>query len=131
MSTPTQNKCPDCGKELQAHEMATHHLDCRMKPKRKPGRPKSSPVELKAEVPIEHESIPLDVIKQIASGTYKPEVVTVEAEVCFDCTICGEAQPINGAHNWGKEIVFPVCDNCKSDLKEIILNKRKKDEKDS
>ena len=65
----------------------------------------------------EGATISMATIQNIASGN--------SVEVCFDCVICGGSQPILGIHNWGREVIFPVCDNCKSDLKDIILTKRK------
>jgi len=65
--------------------------------------------------------ISLSTIESIASG----DAVTVT----FICELCGDSQSIPEEHNWGKEIVFPICDNCKSDLKDIILEKRKDERK--
>lgn len=64
-------------------------------------------------------SISMDVINTIAEGG------SVDA-IGFTCELCGKIQNINELHNWGKEIIFPICDNCKNDLKEIILTKRQK-----
>lgn len=41
----------------------------------------------------------------------------------FTCEICGEAQTTQFT-NYYPSNVFPVCDQCKSDLKEFVLEKR-------
>ena len=94
-------KCKKCGKQLgNKHEYENHEKVC------KGAVVSMETIQLIAEKGIE--------------GLVSP------AEICFKCVICGGSQIISEAHNWGKEIVFPICDNCKSDLKEIILTKRKK-----
>ena len=131
MSTPTTHKCENCGQLLQAHEVSTHYLDCPKRPKHtpnKPGRkPKPKIVEIKEEEDMQApDVISMDLIKKIASGNFKPEVVA--AEIGFECVLCEGTQIVPDGFNLGAHQVFPVCDNCKSDLKEIILTKRKKDE---
>lgn len=97
---PELFKCTKCGKQLyNKHEQSQHEKECR------------------------GVTFNLDVLERLAKGE------SLEPRIGFDCVICGEVQIIPGPHNWGKEIVFPVCDNCKSDLKEIILLKRKKNGK--
>ena len=44
----------------------------------------------------------------------------VPTEIAFTCVICGESQPCN----YYAPIYFPVCDKCKSDLKDFVLSKR-------
>ncbi len=46
----------------------------------------------------------------------------VPTETAFTCTICGDSQPCN----YFAPIYFPVCDQCKKDLKEYVLSVRKK-----
>lgn len=43
-------------------------------------------------------------------------------ELSFTCQICGDSQSFYG----NERIVFPICDKCKSDLKEYVLSVRKK-----
>ena len=46
----------------------------------------------------------------------------VPTETAFYCTICGDSQPCN----YFATIYFPVCDQCKKDIKEYVLSVRKK-----
>lgn len=62
----------------------------------------------------------MEIIQQIANDAPPP--------MGFLCEICGDFQELSNTHIWGKEIIFPVCDQCKADLKTIILNKRKNGE---
>lgn len=148
MSIATNNKCADCGKELQAHEIPDHYKTCPKRQKRM-GRPRTvleqfavtsaNPPKPKEEEDFKPpETISLEMIQKIASGDFKPEVKIVEKEVIkevpaqlgFTCIICGDTQIINHLQEYNKGIPG-VCDNCISDLKEIILLKRKKNEKTS
>ncbi len=45
-------------------------------------------------------------------------------EMGFTCQICGNTQSLEYGY---PPSIFPVCDGCKKDLKEIILEKRKTD----
>ena len=93
-------KCRKCGKNLSnKFDKDNHEKDC------------------------QGASITFEAIQHIAEKGIEG---LMKAEICFECVICGDSQSIPELHSWGKEIIFPVCDNCKSDLKEIILEKRKK-----
>ena len=46
----------------------------------------------------------------------------VPTQLAFTCQICGESQSFYG----NERIIFPICNNCKSDLKEYVLSVRKK-----
>ena len=92
--------CKWCDKPLKAHEVAEHNINCLNRPKR--------------EKPF---AIPMSVIEDIASGKFK-------ATVSFICAICEEDQEIPDDHIFGKEIVFPVCNKCKKELKKFVLSKR-------
>ena len=45
----------------------------------------------------------------------------VPTQIAFICQICGDKQPCI----YFDKIHFPICDNCKSDLKDFVLSKRK------
>jgi len=94
-------KCKKCGKDLpNKHEWEMHELNCK------------------------GVSFDMGMLEKIAAGG-----IESLSDVAFECTICGEGQVLPKTYQPGVTQVFPVCDNCKSDLKDIILTKRKKDEK--
>lgn len=121
--------CLDCGKQLAGHEIKDHYMHCTSKVPRA-GRPRTQPVPLPSVHTKEPkgmemeefkppETISLDLIKRIAAGEFPK---SSEAESWgFTCEICEDVQTFNGSVSH----IFPICDNCKSDLKEIILIKRK------
>lgn len=43
----------------------------------------------------------------------------------FECKICGEVQSISFSVGYSNNNIMPICNKCLSDLKEIILEKRK------
>lgn len=57
----------------------------------------------------------------IAKETYSVTIGEVKAiSIGFTCQICGDIQTIEDT----VKIDLPICDQCKKDLKEIIMNKR-------
>jgi len=120
MSTTTEHKCPDCGQRLQAHEVATHHLDCPKKPERKRGRPKKDDEEEKEDFKPP-ESIPLDVIRQIADGTFRHG-----ASISWKCPVCENDITI---HHMDEYRLRPVkiCDDCLDKLRFIVGRYQKKE----
>ena len=97
-------KCVKCGKQLyNKHEQDAHEKDCK------------------------GASISMDIITMLATGGL--DALHIANKVGFTCAICGDIQTIDSIDEWRLQPLRDVCDNCKSDLKEILLTKRKKDGK--
>jgi len=66
-------------------------------------------------------SFTMDMIEKLANGEQL-------GTLGFTCEFCGGVQQLDSVQ-LGKELIFPVCNNCKKDLKELILAKRKDERK--
>ena len=93
-------RCPKCGKSLKnKYDLESHIADCK------------------------GETFTLDMIEKIAKGE------SLEPELGFHCQICGENQKIESIEHLKLYQPAGMCDNCKRDLKDIILAKRKDERK--
>ena len=76
------------------------------------------------EAYIEHRdncngaTISMDTITRIAQGG---------TSASFRCDICENSQSVPDSM-WRKQIIFPVCNQCKKDLRELVLTLRNKRE---
>ena len=95
-------KCKKCGKHLSnKHEHTAHERDCK------------------------GFSFTLDMIETIAEKGFEG----LAPEFGFICQICGDTQKIESVEHLKLYNPPGMCDNCKSDLKDIILEKRKDERK--
>jgi transposase-like protein len=97
-------KCSKCGKKLNnKFDKESHEKECH------------------------GMSINLETIQLIAEKGI--EGLTPPVTMGFKCDICGDFQPIDEIEMIRTKYMSLICDNCKKDLKEIILTKRKKNER--
>jgi hypothetical protein len=89
---------------LQAHELSTHLSEC-------PKRGNDDPID----------SIPIDVIKQIAEGRFHLDKATLS----WECPVCGQSTEIHEPEEYSNR-PLKICDDCILKLK-FVLNKYQKE----
>ena len=67
----------------------------------------------------------MDIIAKLAEGGLEALSSPPVEELSFKCFVCGGNQLVTSLVEYDVRAIKGICDNCISDLKEIILTKRK------